>query len=125
MNSKSEKTDIFVTGQIIISSGVPQFSGGVAHIRLVDTTYQDAVGVSVSEMTISDIQHQGRDTILNFRLEISELDRIESKNDYSVQVWIDVSGNGKPQAKDLFTRQNYPVLTHGFENTTVIKFDEH
>jgi uncharacterized lipoprotein YbaY len=125
MNSEKEKkARLLVEGKIQISSGVGQFKKGIAHISLVDATYQDASSILIAETAILHVDHQEGETVLPFQLEIAEPDRIKPNNDYSIQIWIDRNGNGKPESGDLFSKENHPVLTHGFGNYAVIKFAE-
>lgn len=122
MDSKKKNQDVVILGKIIISSEVHKFEKGIAYITLIDTTNQDIATVPLAETVISGIRHNEGETILDFHLEIAE-EKINSKNDYSVQVWIDTTGSGKPEKGDLFTDRQYPVLTHNWRNNPTIRFD--
>jgi uncharacterized lipoprotein YbaY len=110
-----------VEGKIIISGRAPSFAGATAHISLEDISYQDSESVPIAETIIPEISHEGNETIIPFRLPIEDSSLINEKNDYSVNVWIDVNSNNKVGENDLFNDENYMVLTHGFGNLVEIK----
>lgn len=121
MNEKREDLPQSVEGRIVISGRAPAFAGATAHISLEDISYQDAKSVLIAETTIPAISHQGDETVISFQLPIENPSLINEKNDYSVNVWIDVNNDGKVGEKDLFNDENYLVLTHGFGNLVEIK----
>lgn len=97
----------------MITEKQPAFRAAVAHIYLEDVSHTDAESITIAENVVENIDHSDEETEISFRLEIEE-DAVKSKNFYSVRVWIDTNGNGKPDAKDLFSNEAYRVLTHGF-----------
>jgi hypothetical protein len=110
-----------IGGRILISPDIPAVSGGVAHIRLEEISRQDAESVAITETIIDGIEH-GRDgTSVSFHLQVPESKTIDPNGIYSIRVWIDIDGDGKPGPKDLFSDRAYRVLTQGYGNTIEIR----
>lgn len=104
----------FITGRILITDRHPAIHGGVVHIRLEDTTRIDAESLVITEQIIENIEHSDSETEIRFRVDIPEETLIDPKNSYSISVWIDVTGGGKPGSGDLFSERANRVLTQGY-----------
>ncbi len=109
-----------VTGRIVISGKIPAFREAVAHVYLEDTTYADTESVTVAETSVEEVEHHGKETIIPFRLRITDESRVSPKKFYSVRVWVDIS-SGEPGRNDLFSDRAYRVLTHGFGNFVEVR----
>jgi len=110
-----------VSGRILISEKNPAFRKAKAYVYLEDTTYADAESVVVAESVLEDINHDGNETEIPFRLEITDESRIDPKNFYSVRVWINVDGEGEISKEDLLSLRAYRVLTQGFGDFVEIR----
>ena len=115
METKNKKR--FIDGRILISGKHPDIAGGVAHIRLEDTSRADVESDVIAERIIDNIAHSDSGSEIRFRLDIPEEAVIDPSHFYCVRVWIDVSGGGKPDAGDLFSDRAYRVLTQGYGNS--------
>lgn len=117
-----------VTGQVFISSRIPAFSNAAVHVRLEDVSYPDRRANVVAEAILPDIRHQpsgadaGNDTEVPFMIETSPED-IQSQNDYTVRVWVDIDGDGKRGPGDLYSTEQHRVLTRGFGSKVAIHLD--
>jgi uncharacterized lipoprotein YbaY len=103
-----------VTGDIVITAGVPAFQGATAHIWLEDISRADGEARRVAETVLQDIRHQPPGgTFLPFVLHAPS-GSIDPRNDYAVRVWLDQDGDGQEGPGDLYSDQSYRVLTRGF-----------
>jgi len=112
-----------VTGQVVIAASVAAFAAGVLHVRLEDVSYADAGATQVAETIVSEVTHDPArsgdgQTVIAFRIAVA--DEIDPGHDYSVRVWLDRDGDGKPGTGDLWSDQAYPVLTRGFGTEVTI-----
>lgn len=120
-----------VTGRILISSLIPAFHNAAVHVRLEDVSYPDRRASVVAETILPDISHQpsgadgGRDTEMLFTIETSPEDaaNIQSQNEYTVRVWVDIDGDGKRGPGDLYSTEQHRVLTRGFGSKVAIHLD--
>jgi hypothetical protein len=129
----SQPTAPLVTGQIVITTRTPAFSGATVHVRLEDTSYADAEAVVVAETIIPNVGHApsgsgssggSNATRLPFTLHAAPgTAPIDPRNDYAVRVWMDCDSDGKAGAGDLYSDQSYRVLTHGFGHEVTILLD--
>jgi uncharacterized lipoprotein YbaY len=119
---ESEKQDLSVAGRILIAGKVPAFRGASAHLYLEDVSRADAESVVIAQAVVKNVNHSNEVTEIPFRLKIEDRELIDPKNYYSVRVWIDTDGDGKPSAKDLFSDRAYRVLTRGFKDYVEIEF---
>ena len=116
-----EKLNLRVSGRILIAEKIPAFREATAHIYLEDISHADAESVIVAETSVVNIEHSERETEITFGLEIADESLINPKNLYSVRIWIDTNGDGKPSATDLYSDRAYRVLTRGFRDSVEIK----
>ena len=106
-----------VTGRVVIAASVRPFPAGVLHVRLDDVSHADAAAPVVAETVIPGVAHDpagsgdGK-TVVEFRLTASG--DIDPAHDYSVRVWLDRDGDGRPGSGDVWSDQAYRVLTRGF-----------
>ena len=118
-----------VSGRVVITGSVGAFAAGVVHVRVEDVSYADAAAPVVGEIAVSGVTHdparapEGR-TVVAFRIEV--LGTIDPEHDYSVRVWLDRDGDGRPGHGDMWSDQAYRVLTRGFgaEVTVVLGKNE-
>jgi hypothetical protein len=87
------------------------------HVRLEDVSDADAAAPLVAEAVMTGVDHHPAEspegkTVVAFRLTPSG--DIDPGRDYSVRVWLDRDGDGKPGRGDLWSDQAYRVLTRGF-----------
>jgi uncharacterized lipoprotein YbaY len=83
-----------------------------AYVRLLDTSLADAASRVVAEKVLDDIAdavNSGK--TIEFELNAQNL---EERNSYTVNVLVDVDGDGKISRGDYLSMQSYPVLTHGY-----------
>lgn len=112
-----------VSGQIIIAPSIPAFSGAVAHVFLEDVSRADADAVILSQTAVAGLAHPpagGGETVVPFRLAAAN-EAVNPQSDYNVRVWVDVDGDGRMDANDLYSDEVYPVLTRGFGSEVVVK----
>lgn len=126
---KGNKNPPLVTGQIIVSSRVPAFSGAAAHVTLEDTSRADGASALIAETVITDLSHnrdagaeKQAETVIEFAIELPADAAVEinPKNDYAVRVWLDRDGDGTEGEGDLYSDQTYRVLTRGAGNSAII-----
>jgi uncharacterized lipoprotein YbaY len=110
-----------IEGQIVISGSAARFTGAAAHITLEDVSYMDSESKLIAELILDDVSHEEGDTVIPFNLVIDDPSVIDEKHDYAIGVWIDVDASGRPGERDLFSHENYNVLTRGFGNSVNIK----
>jgi uncharacterized lipoprotein YbaY len=120
---RADGVNAVVTGQVVIAASVAAFAAGVVHVRLEDVSYADAAARLIAETIVSGVTHdpaQSRDgqTAIAFRLTVVE--EIDPGHDYSVRVWLDRDGDGKPGSGDVWSDESYPVLTRGFGTEVTI-----
>ena len=120
MQKKSRDNLSFVHGRILISAATKAFSGGTAHIFLEDISRADAPRRVVAKIEINNIEHPLKDsgnsaTGISFRIDFLD-EAYNPKNYYSLRVWIDLNGDEKQSADDLYNDRVYPVLTRGAGN---------
>lgn len=108
-------------GRIIIAANIPAFRWARVYIYLEDASRADSESVVVSETVIEGVDHGKEQNEITFRLDISDPECIDPKNFYSVRVWINKSGDGKADERDLFSDRTYRVLTGGFGDSIEIK----
>jgi hypothetical protein len=86
------------------------------HVRLEKMSFADGRASLVGEAVIRGITHDPRlsegGTEVAFRIAPDRA--IQDDHDYSVRVWLDCDGDGKPSSYDVWSDQTYPVLTRGF-----------
>lgn len=117
-----------VTGRIFISSLIPAFTKAAIHVRLEDVSYLDGPAALIAETVLSDIRHDpsahdaGTDTAVSFMVELSseQAAKIHPQNEYTLRVWVDVDGDGKKSAGDLYSTEQHRVLTRGFGSHVAI-----
>src|SRR5688572_22627239 len=106
-----------VTGEIIIGSLTKPFRNATVHIRLEDVSYADSRASLIAEKILPDISYTGgaQDISVTFTIELtSEQDaKIQPENDYPVRVWVDVGNDGERDADDLYSTEQYSILTRG------------
>ena len=106
-----------VTGEIIISSLTKPFRNATVHIRLEDISYADSRASLIAEKTLPDISHTGgaQDTAVSFTIELTseQAAKIQPENDYTVRAWVDVDNDGERDADDLYSTEQYSILTRG------------
>ena len=111
-----------VGGRIIIAAEIPAFRRARVYIYLEDASRADSESVVISETVIEGVDHDDEEqNEITFRLDISDTERIDPKNFYSVRVWINKNGDGKADERDLFSDRAYRVLTGGFGDSVEIK----
>lgn len=110
-----------IKGHIVISGSASRFSGAAAHITLEDISYMDSESKLIAEVILDDVSHEEGETVIPFNLVIDDPSVIDEKHDYAVGVWIDVDASGQPGETDLFSNENYNVLTRGFGDSVDIK----
>lgn len=121
MQKDSRNNTTFVRGRILISPATKAFKRGTAHVFLEDVSFADAPARILAKTEIGSIVHRSNDpaaaaeTVVSFQIDFSD-DVLDSKNHYSLRVWIDVDSDGKQSGNDLYSDQIYPVLTHGAGN---------
>lgn len=116
-----EKQNLEVAGQIVIAENFSAFDKATAHIYLEDISRSDAESIIVEETVVENIKHNERETKIPFRLKIADENVINPQNFYSVRLWIDIDGDGRESAADLYSDRSYRVLTRGFGNSVKIK----
>jgi hypothetical protein len=111
-----------VSGRVVIGASVAPFTSGVVHVRLEDVSFADKRASLVGEAVIRGITHDPRrsagSTVVAFRVTPDRA--IEDDHDYSVRVWLDCDGDGKPSSHDVWSGQACPVLTRGFGSDVTV-----
>ena len=118
-----------VTGRVVIGAASPGLRGATVHIRLEDTSYQDAPATLVAEVAISGVDHPAAGaatssdaggTTVPFEIASAGNRAIDAQADYRLRVWVDADGDGQPGPGDLYSDASQPVLTRGFGNDVTI-----
>lgn len=105
-----------ISGRVVIAASVPPFTAGVVHVRLEDVSNADARASLIAEAVIPDVSHDPAThegpTVVMFRLTAPDV--LAADRDFSVRVWVDCDGDGRPSSRDVWSDQAYRVLTRGF-----------
>jgi hypothetical protein len=123
----SSPTEV-VSGEIIISSFTKGFRHGTVHIRLEDVSYADERARLIVEKILPDIDHNpatlsgAEDTVVPFTIALTpeQATKIQPENDYVVRVWVAVNNDEKRSADNLYSTEQYRILTRGFGNRVSI-----
>jgi uncharacterized lipoprotein YbaY len=100
-----------VTGKIIYDRSTKDFSEATVHIRLEDTSRQDAPSRVISEQVLTNVSHDAtKEDGVKFML-YGDIQNEQSR--YTISVHVDVDRDGKLSSGDLINMQGYPVLTFG------------
>jgi hypothetical protein len=101
-----------VQGKIFLKENPDQDQEVSVYIRVLDTSRADAASVKVKETVLHLVQFS--DIYMNgypFKLQI---DKIDPRRRYEVDVLIDLDNDGKTGKGDYISKQAYPVLTKGY-----------
>ncbi len=114
-----------VRGQVIIGGFTPILTDASVHIRLEETSFADAAATILAEMVVPHVRSApGADTVVTFELcPAPGAPGVDVRSDYSVRVWVDRDGDGRPGPGDLYSSERHPVLTRGFGDSATIKLD--
>ena len=104
--------ELLVCGEIVFDSPPGSLSGATIWIRLEDTSLADAPAEVVSERVLTDLPARlAVDERIPFSLCGPEPDPTAS---YSLNVHVDLQGQGKINPGDYINMASYPVLTFGY-----------
>lgn len=114
--------EILVRGEIRFASQ-PHLTPGVqAIVQLRETSMADAPSRLVAEQVLKDITSRANaGELIPFEISGEPADQRQS---YSLEVLVDVDGDGKPSRGDFINVQNYPVLTFGSPNSVTVEVKE-
>jgi len=100
-----------VKGKIIFDRNTKPFSEAMVFIRLQDVSRQDAPSKLISEQVLTNVSYEATKAEgVKFML-YGDIPNERSR--YSINVHVDVDGDGKMSSGDLINMQDYPVLTYG------------
>ena len=112
---------------IVFKQSTPAFVDGVIHACIEDISYADSAGRVIAETKVNNVVHNSNtqvngETVVAIEISIPPGVDINSKADYNVRVWVDVNNDDNHDARDLYSDQSLPVLTHGYGNTITLTF---
>ena len=118
-----DQTSIYITGRVIFKPTVIEFTHSTINIYLEEISYADADAITLAHITIPNVSHAATgDTIIPFRIELSNKIEIKDTADYSVRVWVNLSSNGTAEIGDLFSDTTERVLSYGYGNQVEVIF---
>lgn len=101
-----------VTGKIFLKDDPAVIQEGHVYVQLLDTSRADAASVKVTETVYPQVKLQDLfSNGLQFQLQIDEID---PRRRYEINVLVDLDGDGKMGKGDYISMQAYPVLTKGY-----------
>ena len=108
-----------VKGEIKFAGEPDLPASAKAYVRLSNTSLADAPSAVVAEQVIDHVaSFLGKSEKLAFVLEPNSIDEHDT---YTVNVLVDIDGDGKVSVGDYISMQSYPVLTFGYPNEITIE----
>jgi uncharacterized lipoprotein YbaY len=114
--------EFLVRGEIRFASRPHLPPGARANVQLRETSMADAPSRLIAEQVLKDIASRANaGELIPFEISGEPPDQRQS---YSIEVLVDVDGDGKPSRGDFINVQSYPVLSFGYPNTVTVEVKE-
>lgn len=114
--------EILVRGEIRFAGNPHLPEGAGAIVQLRETSMADAPSRLVAEQVLKDITSRANaGELIPFEISAEPPDQRQS---YSIEVLVDVDGDGRPSRGDFINVQSYPVLSFGYPNTVTVEVKE-
>lgn len=98
-------------GEVVFDALTPAFAGATLFVTLRDTTELDIPSAVVASEIVRDVSYDpAAGHGLDFTLRGSIPD---DKAVYTLEVLVDLDGDGRIGRGDYINKESYPVLTHG------------